>query len=318
VNDVVAQPLVPRHVEEQLLAQLVGQPPLRTEHERLLTRIPEPWHGRLTARRYRRWRHASRGIAAHNARLPKDAPVLNFYPMRPQPKAPVTTMLARLGARIGLIPRHDQPTIAWDGDTWFSRRAAQRLPPSAINGRCLDISKTVVDRAWHAVSGRSLAVDPATVSGPVVMKPEDNGRHGGRIVDAAAARPRRGWVVQRLVDCREGDWIKQTRAVVIGRQMVIAYEKWRRFPHRFYGTRLSLPRRPAELYTAAEVELVLEFARRIGMDYGEIDILRDPLDGEIYVVDANRTPSAPHELPAEYFETAYGPMTDAFGELIGL
>jgi hypothetical protein len=318
VNEPDVQPLVPRHVEKQLLAHLADQPPSRTEREPLLSRIPEPWHGRLTARRYRRWRHASRGIAAHNARLPKDAPVLNFYPMLPQPKAPVTTMLARLGVRIGLTPRHDQRTIAWDGDTWFSERAARRLPPAAINGRCLDISKTVVDRAWHNVSGRSLAGDPGSASGPIVMKPEDNGRHGGRIVDAAAARPRRGWVFQRLVDYREGDWIKQTRAVVIGPDMVIAYEKWRRFPHRFYGTRLSLPRRPAELYTPAEIELVLEFARLIGMDYGELDILRDPADGEIYVVDANRTPSAPHELPAEYFEMAYGPMTDAFGRLIGL
>ena len=54
------------------------------------------------------------------------------------------------------------------------------------------------------------------------------------------------------------------------------------------------------------------------MDYGELDVLRDPADGELYVVDANRTPSRPHELPAEYEEQAYGPMTEAFRGLIGL
>jgi hypothetical protein len=54
------------------------------------------------------------------------------------------------------------------------------------------------------------------------------------------------------------------------------------------------------------------------MDYGELDILRDPLDGQLYVVDANRTPSRPHELPAEYQEVAFGPMTEAFRALIGL
>lgn len=94
-------------------------------------------------------------------------------PMRPQSHAPVSVMLARLGVRIGYSPRADQPTIAWDRDTWFSPRHACRLPPNAING-------------------------------------------------------------------------------------------------------------------------------------------------QLYVVDANRTPSRPHELPAEYQEAAFGPMTEAFRALIGL
>ena len=282
-----------------------------------LDRIPEPWHARLTARRYRRWRHASRGVERHNAKLPKDAPVLNFYPMRPQPHAPVSTMLARLGVRIGYKPRAAQPTIAWDGDTWFSARSARRLPPNAVNGRCLDISKSTVDAAWHGVTGRSLAVDPRTTRTQMVMKPEDNGRHGWRLIVGPIERPHKGWVYQRLVDWREGDWVKQTRAVIIGPHIVIAYEKWRRYPDRFFGTRLTLPRTPERLYSADEQAQLLEFARRIGMDYGEIDILRDPGDGELYVVDANRTPSRPHELPAECREAAFGPMTEAFRTLIG-
>jgi hypothetical protein len=280
--------------------------------------IPEPWHARMTARRYRRWRHASRGIARHNAALPANAPVLNFFPMRPQPHAPVTTMLRRLGVRIAFSPRPDQPTIAWDGDTWFSARSARRLPANAINGRCLDISKSVVDRAWQAVAGRSLAIDPRTASGVIVMKPEDNGRHGGRLIEGPIDRPRKGWVYQRMVDWREGDWVKQTRAVIIGDEIVIAYEKWRRYPDRFFGTRLTLPRVPARLYSDEEQATLLKFARHIEMDYGELDILRDPADGQLYVVDANRTPSRPHELPPEFEEDAYGPMTAAFKELIGL
>ena len=284
----------------------------------LLHRIPEPWHARVTGRRFRRWRHASRAIARHNARLPADAPVLNFYPMRPQPHAPVSVMLRRLGVRIGLEPRADQPTIAWDGDTWFSPRSARRLPPNAINGRCLDISKTVVDDAWKEVSGRSLAVDPRTTSGPIVTKPEDNGRHGGQVIEGPIERPRSGWVYQRLVDWREGDWVRQTRAVIIGGQIILSYEKWRPYPDRFFGTVLTLPRNPDKLYSRDEQEQILKFATHIGMDYGELDILRDPADGEIYVVDANRTPSRPHELPPDYTEEAFAPMTEAFRALIGL
>jgi len=283
-----------------------------------LDAIPEPWHGRLTARRYRRWRHASRGVARHNAGLPRDAPVLNFYPMRPQPHAPVTTMLRRLGVRIGFAPGARDATIAWDGDTYFSKRAARRLPADAINGRCLDISKSVVDAAWQEVSGHSLTLDPRTPHGQIVMKPEDNGRHGGRLIETPIGHPRKGWVYQRLVDWREDDWVKQTRAVIVGGKIILAYEKWRRFPDRFFGTRLTLPRAPGRLYTDDEQGQLLDFTARIGMDYGELDILRDPADGHLYVVDANRTPSRPHELPAEYEEQVYGPMSDAFGELIGV
>jgi hypothetical protein len=282
----------------------------------LLDRVPEPWHARLTFRRLRRWLHASRAIARHNARLPADAPVVNFYPMRPQPHAPVSQMLRRMGMRIGTTPRADQPTIAWDGDTWFSKRSARRLPPAAVNGRCLDISKTAVDRAWKDVTGRSLAVDARSTVGPIVAKPEDNGRHGGHIVEGPVARPRRGWVYQRLVDWHEGDWIRQYRAVVVGRRIVLVYEKWRPYPERFFGTILSLPRDADELLTDQEQRDLLEFTRRIGMDYGELDILRDPSDGLVYVVDANRTPSRPHELPAEYEEAAFAPMTEAFSGLI--
>ena len=64
----------------------------------------------------------------------------------------------------------------------------QRLPANAINGRCLDISKSRVQRIWHEVAGRSVAVDPRTYDGQIVMKPEENGRHGGRVVPGPLER----------------------------------------------------------------------------------------------------------------------------------
>jgi hypothetical protein len=301
---------------QRLLLESVQDDHSERADRRLLGEIPEPWHGRLTARRLRRWLNASRAIARYNAQLPQDAPVLNFFPMRPQPQAPVSQMLRRLGMRIGFDPRADQPTIAWDGDTWFSTRAARRLPPTAINGRCLDISKSVVDGAWKQASGRSLTVDPRTAKGPIVAKPEDNGRHGGRVVNGPIERPRSGWVYQRLVDWRDGQWVRQQRAVIIGGQIVLVYDKWRAYPDLFFGTVLSLPRAAEQLYTAEERAELITFASLMGMDYGELDILRDPADGELYVVDANRTPSRPHHLPVAYEEMAFAPMTEAFSELI--
>ncbi len=38
---------------------------------------------------------------------------------------------------------------------------------------------------------------------------------------------------------------------------------------------------------------IYHFCEKIGMDYGELDVLRDRDDGRIYIVDANIAPSGP-------------------------
>jgi hypothetical protein len=282
----------------------------------LLKVVPEPWHGRLTARRPRRWLVATRAAAAHNARLPSGAPVLNFSPMRPQPGAPICRILERLGMRIGYSPRVDQATIAWDGDTWFSARSARRLPDNAINVRCLDVSKSRVNETWERVAGYPLAVDPLVTTGPVVVKPEENARHGGVIVEGPITRRRKGYVYQRLVDCRVEDQIVQFRAVVIGPRIALAYEKLRPYPNWFTGTQRTIPHTPSDLFSQAEQRLLLDFATAMGMDYGELDVLRDHNSGLIYVVDANRTPARPHQLAPEDQTDVYDVQAEAFRELL--
>jgi hypothetical protein len=281
-----------------------------------LDAIPEPWHGRLTARRPRRWLVATRAAAAHNARLPADAPVLNFSPMRPQPTAPICRVLERLGMRIGYRPDAAQPTIAWDGDTWFSPRSARRLPPNAINVRCLDVSKSRVNEEWERVAGYPLAVDPLVTSGSIVVKPEENARHAGVIVEGPIERRRRGHVYQRLVDCRVGDQIVQLRAVIIGPHIALAYEKFRPYPNWFTGTQKTIPRKPDELFSTTEQQTLLGFAAAMGLDYGELDVLRDQHSGLIYVVDANRTPARPHQLAPEDQASVYDIQAEAFRELL--
>jgi len=248
--------------------------------------------------------------------LPPQAPVLNFFPMRPQPRAPIFEMIRLLGRRIGFTPSVDEPTIAWDGDTWFSPRSAKRLPPNAINGRCLDISKSHVQLLWHEVAGRSLVVDPRTYDGEIVIKPEENGRHGGRVVRGPLERTRSGQTYERLIDTTVGAYVTQTRPVMMNGRIVLAYEKWRPSSNRFYGTTLSLPRTADELYSADEQAELIRFAKEIDLDYGELDVLRDRHDGCIHVVDANRTPSRPWALPGEYQPRVWQQQAEALEVLI--
>jgi hypothetical protein len=248
--------------------------------------------------------------------LPLAAPALNFWPQRPQPIAPICRILERLGMRIAFEPRADQPMIAWETDTWFAPRLARRLPDDAINGRCLDVSKSRVAGAWAKVSGYPLAVDPTQTHGPMVEKPEENARHGGRLVDGPLARPRRGHVYQRLVDSRIGDQIHQLRAIVMGGAIVLAYEKWRPDPMWFTGTQLTVPHAASEIFSAPEQALVLAMAAEMGVDYAEIDVLRDEPTGLIYVVDVNRTPARPHNLPEADQKKVYDIQAEGFLDLL--
>lgn len=225
-------------------------------------------------------------------------------------------IVRRLGARIGFEPAPGALNIAWDTGTWLSESAAQRLPEGTINGRCLDISKTTVDRAWADVAGYSIAVDPLTFNGEFVTKPDENGKRGGRVVTGPIQIREDGMVYQRLVDTRVGDRVLQIRPVIIDGQIVLVYEKWRSYPEYFKGAELTIPKTVTDFFSDDEADQLVRFAAAIGLDYGELDVVRDATDGRMYVVDANRTPVRPKGLPDESVDAAFGPQADAFAALI--
>lgn len=285
---------------------------------RILRSFPDPWRGRITFRRARRWLQATAFARRHNAAQRPDAPTINFYPMRPGPNASFAYILRRLGARVGDEPTGGILVVAWDTGTWFSETARARLADDALNRGCVDISKSTVDRVWADVAGYSIAVDPVTTDGPLVVKPDENAVRGGRVVNGPLREARRGFVYQRLIDTRVGDRVLQIRPVVIASSIVLVYEKWRPYPLYFQGPELTLPRTVEDFFTGHEAALLLRFAAAIGLDYGELDVVRDAADARIYVVDANRTPVRPKGLPVEAEDEAFGPQADAFSALLRL
>ena len=45
-----------------------------------------------------------------------------------------------------------------------------------------------------------------------------------------------------------------------------------------------------DAFSADERTAILAFCRRMGLDFGELDVLRANDDGQIYILDANKTP----------------------------
>ncbi|MEP7158083.1 MAG: hypothetical protein ABI797_01530 [Chloroflexota bacterium] len=285
-------------------------------------RVPDGLRRTVGLRAVRRSISTSRYIAEHNRRLPATAPMLTFYPMRPQPRAQVVTMLALIGVRIGVDIRRSGPAIAWHSGTLLPAADAAALPAWAINRGCTDISKSRVDELWGRLAGYSISVDPLRTAGPIVVKSEANGRHDGRVVHGPLRQRRAGVVYQRFIDATVGDAFMEARPVIIGGRMPLALESRRPRPHWATDALATLPRQPGELYSADEIETMLRFASAIGLDYGELDAVRETSSGNLYVLDANRTPTRPHFIPrdaeAEAMALMAATFANAFADVLAM
>lgn len=183
-------------------------------------------------------------------------------------------------------------------------------PPSSlpsgvpiINERCLDISKERVELAHRRAFGYGMAVDPTTHAGPMVAKSDANAAHDGRVIIGPIERAEPGYVYQIEIDNRVDNirgrrlpvpTVLDMRVTIVGGEITGAYRKYRAAGKRFLNTndRASF-HEPGELFSALEVERLIAFASDIGLDLGEIDVLRDNASGRIYAIDANNTPHSP-------------------------
>jgi hypothetical protein len=276
---------------------------------RLFAAIPDPWRGWIGLRRARRWLRAVRFAQRHNAQLASGAPAVTFWPMRLEPTSAVAHVVARLGARIAPFGTDADLVFAWHTGTYLSPKDVARLPADALNRGCVDISKSTVDQAWAKAAGYSISVDPTTFEGRMVVKPEANGVRGGRIVNAPIGESKRGFVYQRLVDCQVGDRIETTRPMIFRGALLVVYQKSRAKDDWFAGIERVAVAAAADCFSAEEMDALLRFCTLIGMDYGELDVVRDSKSGLIYVVDANRTPIRPRGLLASDDDAAFEQLT---------
>ena len=107
------------------------------------------------------------------------------------------------------------------------------------------------------------------------------------------------------------------RVPIHGDQIPLVYLKYRPIETRFANTnRLVDLAQPQALFSPTELSNILLFARRMGIDFGEFDVLRDK-DGRIYIVDANHKPAGPPlNLPDHMGKTAFKLMTETFSQML--
>jgi hypothetical protein len=248
---------------------------------------------------------------------------LHFTPDRPVPSSIVHKLCALNGYRIISHPARKYDMVFRYRDATFYDKSVEGVPDDApmINRNAVDISKKNVDRIFSEVFGYSLILDPSTHRGKAVEKSDANAQHDGRIIQCpvpeSSIRP--GCVYQRIIDNRADDnQVRDLRIVVHGYQIPLVYQKYRPVKTRFSNTntRVELGE-PSNLFSTGELDHIRQFAKILGVDYGELDILRDNDSGLIYIVDANLTPwGPPNGLSFEDRKKALEKLIVSFREIV--
>ena len=167
-----------------------------------------------------------------------------------------------------------------------------------INANATDIRKSKVCAEFEATFGYPLALNPKTHEGPMVRKSETNAAHDGTVVQGPIGEPDPGFVYQRLVDCETEQGVTEDiRVPIFGYQIPFVYLRYKRKKKRFGHAGQSVIREqvvsPTDIFSDEEVEKILAFCESMGLDCGELDVLRDRPEDRIYVVDVNTTPTGP-------------------------
>ena len=158
-----------------------------------------------------------------------------------------------------------------------------------------NILKTYVEEYFYEAFGYRTRIDPQLHHGKAVCKSEYNATHSGTIVDCPVAEPEKDCIYQIVIDNRtEEGFFEDIRVPVIGKTIPYVYIKLKEEPARF-ETRAQkvLLEETGKYITDDEHEKILKFTASIGLDFGEIDVLRNRTDGKLYIVDVNNTPYGP-------------------------
>jgi hypothetical protein len=223
-----------------------------------------------------------------------------FYPDLPHPKSAVSKICYLNGydTTNDSSQKYDL-AIHWRDET---RRETDSVLDAianqtrVINYECRDISKKRVDSDFREIFGYSVMIDPLTHRGPCVVKSDQNALHDGKIMMCPLKGVRRDFVYQKVINNAVGEkTVQDIRVPVFRNRIPFVYLKDRpaeeRIRFRKFNKATMVP--VSSIISGDEKEKILAFTEKFGLDYGEVDVLRDNDDGRLYIIDVNNTPFGP-------------------------
>lgn len=150
------------------------------------------------------------------------------------------------------------------------------------------------------------------------MKSNWNGLHVGKILECPTPIPESEYVYEKLINNETGDGFVEDIRVPIFRDIIpFVYIKQRGLDDRLVDRKHTAKRvtlcEVSAYLSAQEIQKTLEFCEALGVEYGEIDVLRNRDDGKIYIVDVNTNPAGPPEpISFDDSKTAIVRLANAF------
>ncbi len=248
-----------------------------------------------------------------------------FYPQFPSKSTVLHKAFRYLNFNITNNPDKIHSIVIFWYDWTFSEPDAQILElaktKKVVNLHCNDISKSYVDEVFTQIFGYYSLVDCTTYAGLMVKKNEINAVHDGEIIQGPVAR-QEGFIYQKLINnVVEGKFVADMRVPVIGGKIPLVFVKYKTLETRFglfkrFHNRLKNAEvhPPEKLFSTDEIEKIILFCSKFGLDYGEVDVLRDLDNGKIYLIDVNNTPTGPPYLDKQAKKEALHVMARAFAE----
>ncbi len=189
-----------------------------------------------------------------------------------------------------------------------------------INYHCTDISKKYVDKIHRKIFGYNTTIDPKTYRGKAVKKSDYNAQHDGHIIECPVKTIDKDFIYQKLIDNKfDNTMVEDIRTPIFNGYIPLVYLKYKPLDKRFgsfltghYAIKDTSIRQPEEVYTKDEISHINNFSKAIGLDYGELDILRDRQDGKIYIIDVNNTPTGPSHLSKAVKEKVLNTLSETF------
>jgi len=166
-----------------------------------------------------------------------------------------------------------------------------------INFNCVDISKSNVNKCFKKIFGYDQEIDPLRYNGLAVIKSDKNFTHDGKIIECPINYliDKKGMVYQKYIDTFRDDHFVDMRIPIFGKNIpyILLNHRLPEFQFGVTMDKIDLIINPRDIISDDEYNKIISFCTEMGIDYGELDILRDIHTDKLYIVDANDTPAGP-------------------------